>query len=893
MVPLSLLEQLDTPDGAFRIERELEGGGMSRVFIAIDRELSRRIVVKVLPPELLTDLSLERFRREIRIAASLQHPNIVPLLSAGQTATLTYYTMPYVAGETLRQRLARAAASGSPLLPLDEVVRILREVVRALAYAHRHDVVHRDIKPENILLADDAVVVTDFGVAKALTAARFGGTGGTAVAITETGGFVGTPAYMAPEQAAGDPAADHRADIYSLGVLAYEMLTGAPPFRGRTAGEMVLAHASATPAPIDLARSDVPLSLSRAVMRCLAKTPAERPSRAIQLRDVLDSIGPGRGKWSAGRIRRHLPIVAVFVAAVLLAGARAITAAHPVESRWIAMLATRPPTMLRTNRYVVKPFTNMTGDPTLDVLGDEVADFVGDALQLRVTGIEVVDWRATQAGMAVVDHIPWFMRPFRSKERALAYESGAGMLITGRIYRDADQLRLHTEMTDVVTHRKLQTIQDVAGRASDPRDLIRAAQARIVGAVGLLSDASVTNPPGAYSDPPSLEGYAAMREGMRAYFRGDGSMYAHFHAAERMDPTWVTPTLFVAYVDGWNERPEELARDLQRARGLTERMTTAELAFFEYVQAIDAGDLSGMLRAASAFMAGVPGSSDAPLLVSSTALGLHDTLTAAAALARADPDRGLNVVGAYYWLSRIGLEKERGDARAVLEVALEAERRFPRWVQFRAYHVRHLVTSGSSPENIDGVIARAQLPQRDTLTAQMVVAGHAATALLMAGRVREADRLAARWMPAAMAVRDDTMHWARDGVASLLVAASQWDKLAALPAERTTHGGRAWVDRVSYAAIGRVHLGDTAGARRADALLQADPVPHLDFGRRELARARIAAHLGERDRAVRLLRESVERGIRLHLPWGVDYRADAFLAPLRSDPSFRAIASPP
>jgi serine/threonine-protein kinase len=888
LVPLSLLEQLDGPDGTFRIEREIEGGGMSRVFVAIDRELERRIVVKVLPPELLTDLSLERFRREIRIAANLQHPNIVPVLSAGQTATLIYYTMPHVVGETLRQRLSSAAATGQPLLPLDEVVRILREVARALTYAHRHGIVHRDIKPENILLADDAVVVADFGVAKALSAAR---AGATAIAITETGGFVGTPAYMAPEQAAGDPAADHRADIYSFGVLAYEMLTGAPPFRGQTAHETLLAHASATPAPIDAVRGDVPPALSRAVMRCLAKTPAERPQRAIQLRDVLDSVGPGHGRRT-GRMRRPLTIAMIGIV-VLLAGTWATIAALPAESRWIAMLATRPPTLLRTNRYVVKPFTNMTGDPTLDLLGDEAADFIGDALQLRVAGIEVVDWRATQAGMAVVDRIPWFMRPFRSKERALAYESGAGMLITGRIYRDAELLRMHTEMTDVITHRKLQTIQDVTGHASDPRVLIRAAQARIVGAVGLLSDASVTNPPGAYSDPPSLEGYARMRDGMRAYFRGDDSMYEHFHAAERVDPTWVTPTLLVAYIDGWNERPDELARDLQRARELTERMTAAELAFFEYVQAMDAGDLSGMLRAASAFMTGVPGSSDAPLLVSSTALGLHDTATAAAALARADPDRGLNIVGAYYWLSRIGLEKQRGDAAAVLGVALETERRFPTWVQFRAYHVRQLIAGGSTPREIDEVIAGARLPQRDARTAQMVVAGHAATALLMSGRVGDAEQIAARWVPAAMAVRDDSMHWARDGVASLLVAASQWEPLAVLPDDRVARGGRAWVDRVSYAAVGKVHLGDTAGARRAEALLRAEPVPHLDFGRRELARARIAAHLGERERAVGLLRNSIERGVRLHLPWGVDFRADAFLAPLRGDSAFQAVASRP
>jgi hypothetical protein len=175
----------------------------------------------------------------------------------------------------------------------------------------------------------------------------------------------------------------------------------------------------------------------------------------------------------------------------------------------------------------------------------------------------------------------------------------------------------------------------------------------------------------------------------------------------------------------------------------------------------------------------------------------------------------------------------------------------------------------------------------------MVVAGHAATALLMSGRVGDAEQIAARWVPAAMAARDDSMHWARDGVASLLVAASQWEPLAVLPDDRVARGGRAWVDRVSYAAVGKVHLGDTAGARRAEALLRAEPGPHLDFGRRELARARIAAHLGERERAVGLLRNSIERGVRLHLPWGVDFRADAFLAPLRGDSAFQAVASRP
>ena len=207
----SLFEQLDSALGAtFRLERELGGGGMSRVFLAEDRELGRRVVVKVLPPELTTELSADRFRREVLIAARLQHPNIVPVLTAGQAGSVMYYAMPFVEGETLRARLLRECARGARGLPLEDVVRILRDVARAMGYAHRQGVVHRDIKPENVLLSDDGVLVTDFGIAKAMTdAAKLG----AVAALTIDGRAIGTVEYMPPEQAVGDPGTDHRADI--------------------------------------------------------------------------------------------------------------------------------------------------------------------------------------------------------------------------------------------------------------------------------------------------------------------------------------------------------------------------------------------------------------------------------------------------------------------------------------------------------------------------------------------------------------------------------------------------------------------------------------------------------------------------------------------------------
>jgi serine/threonine protein kinase len=200
---------------AYRIEQELGGGGMSRVFLAQEPELGRRVVVKVLPPEMAAGVNAERFRREIQLAASLQHPHIVPLLAAGHADDLVYYTMPLIEGESLRAKLTREGE-----LPIPETLRLLRDVVDALSYAHAHGVVHRDIKPDNVLVANHHAVVTDFGVAKALSES----TGKSS--LTSAGVALGTPAYMAPEQAAADPHADHRCDIYAVGALGYEMLTG-------------------------------------------------------------------------------------------------------------------------------------------------------------------------------------------------------------------------------------------------------------------------------------------------------------------------------------------------------------------------------------------------------------------------------------------------------------------------------------------------------------------------------------------------------------------------------------------------------------------------------------------------------------------------------------------
>ena len=275
----------DALSGTYEIERELGGAGMSRVFVAKEKSLGRKVVIKVLSPELTADVNRGRFRREIQVAAQLQHPHIVTLFSAGEIDDLLYYTMPFISGESLKTALEKNGP-----LPVAEVVRVLYHVAEALEYAHEQGVVHRDIKPANILRSGAYSLITDFGVAKALNAAT------TTSGMTATGMAVGTPAYMAPEQLAGDAAADHRIDIYALGLLAYELLNGKSPFFASTPQRVLAAVLTQEPKPLIEVRPDVPPSLSELIMACLSKEPDKRPANAREVLDALDMFSTASGE---------------------------------------------------------------------------------------------------------------------------------------------------------------------------------------------------------------------------------------------------------------------------------------------------------------------------------------------------------------------------------------------------------------------------------------------------------------------------------------------------------------------------------------------------------------------------------------------------------------------
>jgi serine/threonine-protein kinase len=373
---------------AYTLERELGGGGMSRVFVATETALGRKVVVKVLPAETAAQVSIERFKREIMLAARLQHPHIVPLHSAGESQGLPYFTMPFVEGESLRVRLAKQGE-----LPVSEAIRILREIASALSYAHEHGIVHRDIKPDNVLLSGGSAMVTDFGVAKALSASSNAEHG----AATSLGVALGTPAYMAPEQATADPAMDHRADIYAFGVLAYELLTGQPPFVGRTPQNLLAAHVTEAPETISKRRATLPPALAALVMRCLEKRPADRAQTVAEIVHALDTItAPSGGTQPTGAVAATLGTAAPATASGGRTKVFALAAVVLLVVATGVYWSSRRGTPGAAQSIAVLPLTNVGGDSATDFFADGMTDELTVALG-KVPGLHVAARSAAYA----------------------------------------------------------------------------------------------------------------------------------------------------------------------------------------------------------------------------------------------------------------------------------------------------------------------------------------------------------------------------------------------------------------------------------------------------------------------------------------------------------------
>jgi serine/threonine-protein kinase len=416
----------ELPD-RYRILRKVGEGGMAQVYLAEDTRHRRQVAVKVLKPEVAAALGAERFLREIEIAANLRHPHILPLYDSGDAGGHLFYVMPFVEGESLRARLQRERE-----LPIEDALRIAREVADALSYAHAHGVVHRDIKPENILIESGHAVIADFGIAKAVAAA------GGSTALTATGMSIGTPAYMSPEQAVGQGDVDGRSDLYSLACVFYEMLAGQPPFSGPTVEAVVRQHITVPPPPVTQFRPAVPAPVSDALARALAKNPADRFNPVGQFAAALGepsmtaaTLSPPPAPAAKGPVRRWQP-----AALVVLAVGMAVAA-------WVLFRKPQAPSADSPRSLAVLPFENVSGDST-------TAPFILGMHSEIVTQLTKVPGLQVASRRAALEY-----RDSRRGAREIADELGVVSLLTGSVERAGNQVRFSVALADASRGREL------------------------------------------------------------------------------------------------------------------------------------------------------------------------------------------------------------------------------------------------------------------------------------------------------------------------------------------------------------------------------------------------------------------------------------------------------
>ena len=875
-----LREQLQAALGnSYTLERELGGGGMSRVFVAQDTRLGRRVAIKVLRPDLAAGLSAARFEREIALAARLQHPHVVPLHASGDIDGLPYFTMPFVEGETLRERLRRDGA-----LSLGDAVRLLREIASAMAYAHALGVVHRDLKPENVLLSGGHAVVADFGVAKALGSSTEGGTApadaAQAATVTGLGLAVGTPAYMAPEQVAADPAMDHRADLYALGLIAYEVLAGTHPFAGRSRQEMLAAQLSETPPPIVARRPDVPPALDAVITRLLAKRREDRPQTAADVVRTLDTLTPLLPHTTpvaddAASVsprahrgpRRAVAVGAVVALVVAMASFWTRRSSDTLSGRTVGSAGAANASALVERRVAVAPFENQTGDSTLAPLGRLASDWIAQGLAEAALA-EVVDPQTVRAAWRE-----------GADAAALGSATGARMVVSGAYSLEDDSVRIIARLTDAADGRVLQAIEPVTAPASRPQHAVALLRERVLGAVAGLLD--VRTRPGAVvvsSRPPNLTAYRHWSAAMEHWFRNEfQEALPELAAAARADSTFAGPLLYAGVghaILGETALADSLLEVAEQQRS---RLTPTDRYLLDVWRSESRGDWGGALRAAREAARLSPGFTIGPVVTWWNAIRVNRPREALAALARTDPERPPMRQYAPLWEGLTQAHHQLGDYSAELAAAERGQALHPEHVPIFYSKARALAALGRvadaeramndaldippDPLHSPGEVTRA-------LGRELRAHGHEAAA-------QAAFTRALAWYDSRPnAERATAAHRARR--AEVLYAAGRWDEarqqFEVLAREHTgevssagDHGtyGLAPLGELDYRGyLGALaaRRGDRVAALAADSALAALDGTHLR-GRHTYWRAAMRADVSRASRRVGLQRAARRAGV--------------------------------
>jgi tetratricopeptide (TPR) repeat protein/TolB-like protein len=879
----------------YTLEGETGRGGMAVVYRARDLRHRRPVALKVLRA-MLSGQGPARFRREIALAANLQHPHILPVFDSGEGAGRLWYTMPFVDGESLGARLRRERRFEIP-----EAVRLLREIADALDYAHARGVVHRDLKPDNVLLSGGHAVIADFGVAKAIVAATRGtDDAGGDETTTGVGVSVGTPAYMAPEQAAADPAVDHRADLYALGVIAYQLLAGVTPFTGTTPQALFAAHLAERPAPVSTHRSDVSPGLERLVMRLLEKGAADRPQSAAEVLAEVDALDTSAQAARASADGAPVPPTRVWRLRPRWLAAVAVIAVVAGGAAWYVRAGTADPI---ARRVLVVPLQNQTGDSTLAPLGRMAAEWIAQGL-------------ATIDSFAVSSELAESPSGGETGLKAAAAEYRAATVVSGAYYMEGDSIRLQPTVTDVAGWKLLPGVRAVRASRSNPTATLDTVAQRVMAVIARARDPRIIGwDIGA--PPPTYEAMHQFLSGVDVFAAGDTKeAMRYWERAATLDSFYAQPVLHLIIghtLMGEDSVANELLLRLERRR---DSLMPFDRAMLDLNRAYFEGNSEAQLAAAQRMAGATPG---APLPYWFIGIGAfvlnrpRQSLTALQRVPFEDGKWSTGTMAAERWGLVTNGYHMLSEHKTEIREARTAESLVPGNRDILWYELRALAALGQldtlSPK-LEDLEGPPQVPEdpatkrNNTFVGGGLVAGATVPALLVSlaqelhahqhdAEARAVLRRAISWIHAP-SPDERRLETSRFELMQAHYFLAEYDTADSLLTLLETENPADW-RYLAYRGLAAARQGRRAEAvRTAERLdsLEVDPPARIRslVGRSltTLARAAIAAQLGDTTVAMARLEQAVAEGAHnyliLHMDWD--------LTPLRRQPRFQQLIKP-
>ncbi|MEO7503538.1 MAG: serine/threonine-protein kinase [Gemmatimonadaceae bacterium] len=838
----------------YDVLKQLGVGGSAYVFLAIDRRYQREVAVKVLRGEIASAIGTERFLREIETLARLQHPSILPLYDSGTVDGVPFFVMPYVSGQSLRSRLQQET-----FLPVEDALRIIREVSEALDYAHGHGIVHRDIKPENVLLHSEHAVLADFGIARAIDVAA-------GQQLTDSQFAVGTPAYMSPEQTVARGHVDPNSDVYSLGILAYEMLAGCLPFTGPTPMAIQARKVLDKVPSLRTIRPSLDPAIETAITRALSVVPADRFVSAGAFARALSAKAVKPARFTM----RRMAIPAAGVTIVAVAGVLAWTRINP------------EPIPHRLPRVLVSEFINVSRDSSLDYLGITAVDWLTQGLQ-RTGVISVV-------GTESAIRASRFAREHENGQSVdpilnLANETGADIVVSGRFYRQRDSLQYQIQVTDTKARRLIGAIGPIATPLNDPIGGLAVAGGRLMGLLAARVDDRLDQFVSGVPDPPTYEAYRQFSHGLDRYIGNDFAGAARlFTSAFSQDTTFAAPLLFASISLSNQGRYREADSLLDRLAEQRDRLTPFHQTWLDYRRALMAGQRRAALNAVRALDSADPGSK-ATYNHGTEALENGYVEEALVTLRKLSPNRGamrgwvpyFEVLGtAYHLVNRFSDELAIGD---------EARRQYPDRLYAFLPSIRALAALSRVGRLEELLNVASDLPADRYGTSYAALLVEAGDETRVHGEISVARAFYLR------AIRQLGPLTSRSKTGDLVLrsrverALRRW-KEAEATARALTQIDSTEPEYQGLLGAALAHLGRTSEARAISANLINDRRPY-HLGASPRAQARIATALGETDAAITYLTRSFAQGQEYDLWVNRDPDFDA----LRTIPRFEALVA--